>query len=546
MSLIRFAHLHSHTRFSIQDAMPSSKDYVNAIYNHNQNSSKYETVGLALTDHGIIHGITDHYEACVNPDAKERAIKPVYGIEVYHCIDRNVNPNNDRFHLVLLAKNQTGLGNLYKIASDAGTNLFKGKSKNFPITDLNFLKSHGEGIIALTACIGGLIPKCISNGKESEAINYLNEFSNIFDEVYLELQPNDLPEQLMFNKWAVDYSARTSFPLVMTSDSHYINASDSKYHDILKNINHQYKFTISAHMRTPEEMEAYCIQHNIPLSCLSNTGKIADSCTANPKPLNNRALLPEYPVPTGHTEESYLRKLSLDKLKDKMIKNKISDPVKYIKQTLYELSIICDAGYAGYFLILWDWFDWCRKNKILTGPGRGSAAGSIISYVLDITKVDPIKNMFFFERFLNPGRLSFPDIDSDIPRSKRAEAIAYLQQKYGNDHVSQIITFGEYKLKNTVKSIMSSIGCPFQEANDVTKGIPDMIDGKAVTYDLIEEVATDPDNEKYVDFSDQEKKQLKRIYDKFQELFIKYPIVYDGLRSICGCIASTGRNALLT
>jgi DNA polymerase-3 subunit alpha len=521
--------------------MPSSKDYVNAAYAHNQNSTKYETVALAITDHGVIHGITDHYNACVNPDAKERAIKPIYGIEIYHSIDRDIEVN--RFHLVLLAKNQTGLNNLYEIASDAGMHLFHGKQKDFTISDLKFLATHGEGIIALTGCIGGLVPKCVINGQEQDAKKYLDFFGGVFDDVYLEVQPNDLPEQLLFNDWAVRMAQQSNYKLVMTSDSHYINASDTKYHNILKDINHQTKFTISAHMKTPEEMEVYCHQNGIPVECITNTALIADQCNADPKPVNNRELLPLFPVPAGYTEDSYLRKKAFEGLRGKIIKNKIKDPVKYIKTMLYELSIICNAGYAGYFLILWDWFDWCRQNKILTGPGRGSAAGSIVSYVLNITKVDPIKNGFFFERFLNPGRLSFPDIDTDIPRSKRAEAIAYLQQRYGVDKVAQIITFGEYKLKNTVKAIMSSLGCNFQEANEITKGIPDAIDGKTVSYELIEGVATDPDNEKYVNFSDQEKKQLKSIYDKFQDLFVKYPVVYDGVKSICGCIASTGIHA---
>ena len=209
----------------------------------------------------------------------------------------------------------------------------------------------------------------------------------------------------------------------------------------------------------------------------------------------------------------------------------------------YELEIICNAGFAGYFLILWDWFEWCRANDILCGPGRGSAAGSVVSYALNITKVDPIKNGFFFERFLNTGRLEFPDIDTDIPRSRRADAIRYLLSKYGVQNVSQIITFGEYKLKNTIKAIMSFLGCPFQESNEVTRDIPDMVDGHTVTYDLIEDVAKNPDSDKYITMSDREKQGLKKNYDKLQDIFQKYPIVYAGIQNICGCIASTGIHA---
>lgn len=543
MSKIDFAHIHCHTCYSIQDGMPQLKDYVNAIYNQNQNSSKYNVVGFALTDHGVLHGITDHYRACNEPDFPERKTKALYGIEIYHCEDVDNNPNNDRFHLVLIAKDNIGLHNIYQIASHAGTHLIHGRQKNFPTTDINFLKTHGTGIIASSACLGGKIPTLITEGNIPEAEKYALLFNDIFDEFYLEVQPLDIPEQLVVNNELVNMSKKLKIPLIITSDSHYINKSDSAYHNILKDIAHQIKFTEPAYLRTPEEMEDYCILHNIPLDCISNTGVLASHCNANPKPENNRYLLPVFPCPKGYTEETYLRKLSFEELKKKMIKNKIPNPTKYIKKMLYELEIICNAGYAGYFLILWDWFEWCRANDILCGPGRGSAAGSVVSYALNITKVDPIKNGFIFERFLNPGRLSFPDIDTDIPRSKRPLAISYLQQRYGFDNVSQIITFGKYKLKNVTKDVMSNLGCPFQEANAITKDIPDLLDGKEVTWDLIEGLATDPSNEKYSNFTEQEKKQIANIYDKYQDLFRKYPTVYDAIKSICGCIKSTGIHA---
>ena len=286
-----------------------------------------------------------------------------------------------------------------------------GRQKNFPTTDINFLKTHGTGIIASSACLGGKIPKLITEGNIPEAEKYALLFNDIFDEFYLEVQPLDIPEQLIVNNELVNMSKKLKIPLIITSDSHYINKSDAAYHDILKDIAHQIKFSEPAYLRTPEEMEDYCILHNIPLDCISNTGVLASHCNANPKPENNRYLLPVFPCPKGYTEETYLRKLSFEELKKKMVKNKIPNPTKYIKKMLYELEIICNAGYAGYFLILWDWFEWCRANDILCGPGRGSAAGSVVSYALNITKVDPIKNGFIFERFLNPGRLSFPDID---------------------------------------------------------------------------------------------------------------------------------------
>lgn len=543
MSKIDFAHIHCHSCYSIQDAMPQLKDYVNAVYNQNQNSSKYNVVGFALTDHGSMSGIVDQYTACNEPDFPERKTKALYGIEIYHCEDVDNNPNNDRFHLVLIAKNDFGLHNIYEIASHAGTHLIYGRQKNFPTTDINFLKTHGTGIIASSACLGGKIPKLITSGQYDEAERYALLFNDIFDEFYLEVQPLEIPEQLMVNDFLVKLSQKTGIPLIITSDSHYIDKSDAAYHNILKDIAHQIKFTEPAYLRTPEEMEEYCLKYNIPLSCISNTGVLANHCNVNPKPKSDKDFFPEFPCPKGYNVETYLRKKAFEGLKVRLVENNIQNPTKYIKQMLYELDVICGQGYAGYFLILSDWIKWCRDNDILVGPGRGSGAGSIVSYSLRITSMDPIKNGFIFERFLSPERVEMPDIDVDIPRSKRAKAISYFVKTYGINNVAQIITFGKYKLKNVTKDVMSNLGCPFQEANAITKDIPDMIDGKEVTWDLIEGLATDPSNEKYSNFTEQEKKQVANIYDKYQDLFRKYPVVYDAIKSICGCIKSTGCHA---
>ena len=541
--MIEFAHLHCHTRYSVQDAIPTNKAYVDAIYEQNQSSTKYQCTGIATTDHGNIFGLVKHYNACNNPDHKERKTKAIYGCEVYHCIDLDNNPDNERYHLVLLAATQEGLTNLYQIVSHGGVNVAKGKSKAFPITDIDFMEQHGKGIIALTACVGGLIPSLILSGKDVEAYKYLDLFEDIFDEVYLEVQPHDFPEQLLVNDKLVSMSTITGHKLVMTSDSHYIKATDNQYHNILKNMAHQYVFTTNNHLYSGEEMEAYCLANSIPLEAISNSAEIAEICNVDPKPTDHNDLLPVFPCPPGHNESSYLRKLSAEGLKAKLEKNLIPDPIGYIKQMTYELEIICNAGFAGYFLILWDWIEWCRKNDILIGPGRGSAAGSIVSYVLNITKIDPIKNGFFFERFLNPGRLEFPDIDSDVPRSRRAEAIGYFLTKYGSQNVSQIITFGEYKLKNTIKAIMSFLNCPFQESNDITREIPDSIDGHDVTYELIEDVANNPDSAKYATMTDREKQTLSKTYDKLKVIFQKYPIVYAGVQNLCGCISNIGIHA---
>ena len=537
----RFAYLHNHTKFSIQDAMPSPKDYVDKIYSINQTSKDYECVGLALTDHGNISVLPQQYNACNKPDDENKKIKPIFGCEIYHCIDLNNNPNKDRFHMVLLASNEKGLENLYEITSHAGLNIIKGKVKSFPVTDINFLKTHGEGIICLTACVAGLVPNFIINGAEQTAESYINLFKGFFDRVYLEIQPLDIPEQLLVNEAMVRLSKKTNTKLVMTCDTHYIENTDKQYHDLFKEISHQKPFTTENHLRTPEEMELYCNKYNIPLEAITNSAEIADICNVDPKPKDHRSLLPIYPCPKGHNESTYLRELSIQCLQKKIINKRILEPNKYIKELLYELDIICNAGFAGYFLILWDWFKWCRQNDILTGPGRGSAAGSIVSYVLDITKVDPIKNEFYFERFLSPERLEFPDVDTDIPRDRRADAISYLLQKYGKDNVSQIVTFGEYKVKNTIKAVLSKYNCPIGDANKVTKSLPDMLDGKAVTFDLLEDRHKNPD--KYDSWEITDLKALDNAWNVLEEVFNQYPQVYDALKHINGCYNTIGIHA---
>lgn len=546
MAKIKFAHLHCHSVYSIQDSMASYKDYVNAVYVQNQASDKYEVVGFADTNHGTLYGMVKMYNACLHPLQPEMATKPIYGCEVYHCENHLTedwsNPN--RYHMVLLAATDEGLTNLYKIVSNAGLNIYQGRQKTFPITDLEYIKSHGKGIIGLSACVGGFIPKLLLDGKTDEAINTINVLAEALDAFYLEVQPHDFPEQLLVNEQLVALSKKYGYPLVMTSDSHYISANDRQYHDILKTMSHQKPFTNLAKLYTAEEMEEYCNAHQIPLEAIYNTGKIADMCNVDPKPKNHNGLLPVYPVPEGYTPDTYLEKIAIEGILEKARKNGHTDIKKRLEEAVYELSIICQKGFASYFLILWDWFNWCRKADILTGPGRGSAAGSIISYGLNITKVDPIKYGFFFARFMSEDRDEFPDIDTDIPRNRRADAISYLATKYGEEYVSQIITFGKYKLKNITKAIMSSMGCSFKEANDVTREIPDLVDGSnPVTWELIEEVATNPGDAKFASYSNQEKTSLIKAYDNMQNLFKKYPQVYDGIMNLKECIASTGIHA---
>lgn len=541
---IEFAYLHNHTKYSVADAMPSMKEYVDFIYKYNQSHDKYHIRGFSVTDHGVVSGIVSQYEECNNPKDPERKTEGYYGCEIYHCMDIDNNPKNDKFHMVLLAATQEGLSNLYKITSHGGLNPIKPKSKIYPVTDLDFILNHAKGLVCLTACMSGLVPSLILQKRESEAIDIINKLESAFDAVYLEVQPLDLQEQYDINAGLVKLSNIYGYKLVMTCDSHYIYKEDIQYHKILKEISHQKAFDSQNYLRTPEEMEEYCLKYNIPLEAIYNTAEIADMCcNVDPKPKDHRALLPEFPVPKGYDPDSYLREKVFEMLPIRLMNNNIQDPKRYYKQALYELDVICSAGFASYFLILWDWFEWCRNNGILCGPGRGSAAGSIISYVLNITKVDPIKNGFYFERFLNRERLEFPDIDTDIPRDKRSEAIKYLLGKYGIDNVSQIATFNEYKLKNTLKGILSSQGCPFQEQNSVTKSIPDLVDGKPVTLEMIEEFNKNPEDPKFSSFSNNERQSLMTAWKNLQGIFIKYPIAYEGVKHITGCYSTMGVHA---
>ena len=536
----KIAYLHTHTVHSEKDGSATCKDYVKKIRQYNKDAGEEVITGLAITEHGNMFSMVKHYQACTTSDNKEPNVKPILGCEVYHCVDRGIE-NEDRFHLVLLAKNDEGLKNLYQIVSDAGLHKVKGRSKDFPTTHEPIFEEFGKGIIASTACIGGIIPKLILNGEYEKAKEKALYYNSIFEHFYLEVQPNEMPEQLLVNSDLVKMSQETGIELIITCDAHYVELADKKYHDVLKIMAHQKPFSCDVSLMMPNDLETYCNKHNIPLSCMDNTVKIAEMCVADPRPKDERGLLPPFPCPKGYSEEAYLREIAFDGLMDFISKKKIKDVKTYTNQMMYELDVICSMGFAGYFLILWDWFLWCRKNGILMGKGRGSAAGSVVSYCLSITTIDPIKNKFYFERFMNMERIEFPDIDSDISRADRARGIDYLLQKYGSEYVSQIITFSEYKLKNTIKSVMSAYEYSYEEANEMTKSLPDTIDGNAATYDLIMDVATNPD--KYADLGPREIGDCQRSKTKLEEMFQKYPEVYDAVTHLKGCISGTGLHA---
>lgn len=414
---MKYFSCHNHTVDSIKDAIATPEGYAKKIHDYNKSQDKHEILGFSVTEHSNLYSMVKYHQACTIPrkgaDEKE-VLKPIYGNEIYHVDDienYKFGKSNLYPHLVLLAKTEEGLRNLIKITTHAGMHKHKSSKKDYQITDDIFLKENGKGIIALTACLAGVIPKLLAENKYDEAKAKALEMRTWFDDLYLEIQPHELPEQKIVNAGLLQISKETGIPLVITSDSHYVDKEDKKYHDIMKDIDNSYHFTTDNHFWTPDELIEWCNENNVPLEAIENTAKIYEECNTDITPKDARGLMPEYPCPKGYNENQYLLKMTNKGLRKKMKSNKyIRDNVdKYFERLHYEFYIISKMGFSGYFLILWDWFEWCSNNGVPTGPGRGSAAGSLISYALNITKVDPIRYGLYFERFLNEFRVEPPD-----------------------------------------------------------------------------------------------------------------------------------------
>ena len=532
---MEFVNLHGHSVYSVKDAMAKPQDIIKAAHDLGQKA-------VAITDHGVMYAMVKFLRACDKQKEKGNIVKPLLGNELYYTPDRKTR-SDERYHLVILARTQEGLKNLYLLSSEAGINKIKGKTKDYPTTEDEALEAYSKGLIGLSACIGGIIPKLILAGDYAAAKAKAIYFNGLFDAFYLEVQPHDIQEQLVVNAELVRMSQETGIPLAITSDYHYITGSQRKHHDILMQMGYRKPLDVDAHFRSADEMEAYCVKHGIPLSAIENTVKIADSIDYDPRPKDSMGLMPTYPCPAGYDEDTYLRKMIMDRVGafvcDK--RRKIKDPKVYIDRAVYELDVITTMGYSGYFLILWDWFDWCRKNKILMGKGRGSAAGSLVSYLLRVTTIDPIKNGYFFERFLTMERFEMPDIDSDVSKLDRPKAIQYLMGKYGVNYVAQIITFTMMKLKSTLKEAARVYALDYDEVNTLTKSIPAFVDGKEPTLEMIEEVCADPD--KFVDIGTGNVAALQKVGAALKTYFDKYPQVYEAVVNLAGCTSSVGIHA---
>ena len=460
---MNFSHLHVHTEYSLLDGSNKIKEYVARVKELGMNSA-------AITDHGVMYGVIDFYR-----EAKKNGIKPILGCEVYVApnsrFDREITGGEDRYyHLVLLAENNTGYSNLMKIVSKGFVDGYYYK----PRVDKSLLREYHEGIIALSACLAGEVPRYISKGLYDNAKKAALEYQEIFGQgnFFLELQDHGIPEQGIVNQRLLQMSEELGIELVATNDVHYTYAEDEKPHDILLCIQTGKKLQDENRMRyeggqyyvkSPEEMAnlfPYALQ------ALENTQKIADRCDVEIE--FGVTKLPKYDVPDGMTSWEYLNKLCYEGLE-----RRYENPSEELRERLkYELDTIQHMGYVDYFLIVWDFINYAKRHDIAVGPGRGSAAGSIVSYCLEITNIDPMRYQLLFERFLNPERVSMPDIDVDFCFERRPEVIDYVMRKYGKDRVVQIVTFGTLAARGVIRDVGRVMDLPYAFVDNIAKMIP--------------------------------------------------------------------------
>ena len=466
-----FTHLHVHTEYSLLDGSNKIKEYVKRVKELGMNSA-------AITDHGVMYGVIDFYKEC-----KAQGIKPILGCEVYVApgsrFDKELGGGEDRYyHLVLLAENNIGYANLSRIVSRGFTEGYYYK----PRVDMELLQTYHEGIIALSACLAGEVPRYIQKGLIDEARKAAIRYRDCFGEgnYFLELQDHGIPEQKLVNTELLKLSRELSIPLVTTNDAHYTYAEDAKPHDILLCIQTGKKLADEDRMRyeggqyyvkSEEEMKGL---FPYAWEAVENTQRIADRCNVEIE--FGVTKLPHFEVPEGYDSWTYLNKLCLDGLKERYGED-LDAPAGVTGQSFrerltYELDVIKTMGYVDYFLIVWDFINYAKSNGIMVGPGRGSAAGSIVSYALKITNIDPIRYNLLFERFLNPERVSMPDIDIDFCYERRQEVIDYVSRKYGPEKVVQIVTFGTLAAKGVIRDVGRVMDLPYAYVDSLAKMIP--------------------------------------------------------------------------
>ena len=529
-----FVHLHNHTHYSLLDGLTKIPELVQFV-----KESGMEAV--AVTDHGTMSGLVELYKTC-----EDNGIKPILGLEAYVAArrkeDRDPAKDKQRFHITLLAMNNKGFENLCRLMSDAE---IEGKYYK-PRTDHADLEKYNEGIICLSGCAGSEISEAIRAGDEKKAIELIDWYAGVFkDRFYLEMQDHGHPdspthweEQDKINKWLMKYAEKSGLPLVVTCDAHYLKHENQDAHEVLlcigtaANLSDTNRMSLKdfqLHVIPPDEIIKRWGK-TCPEAVL-NTKRIAERC--NVELDLGRILIPKFPVPGDDTEKSYLdkvvfrglvfryggkteeeaEKLSVEecrKILEEVDKGRAEEK-KLLPRIDYELSVVDKMGYNGYFLIVWDFINWGKKKGIVYGPGRGSAAGAFLAYAMRITELDPMKYDLLFERFLNPDRISMPDIDTDIQDTRRDEVIQYCTEKYGKERVSNIVTFGKMMAKNAVRDVARVLEVPYAEADKLAKMVPDPVMGHHVHLpdairdvpDLKNEYETNPISKEVLDFASQ-------------------------------------------
>jgi DNA polymerase-3 subunit alpha len=463
-----FTHLHCHTEFSLLDGAISLDRLIKF-------GKEHELRSLAITDHGNIFGAVKFFQQC-----KKAGIKPVLGIEAYLTEDANIkSADNKYYHLILLVQNAIGYKNLCKLISFSYQQGFYFK----PRIDYAALEKYSEGLIATTACLGGHIPKLLMQGQEALADERIDWFLNTFgpERFYMEVQPEDQPEQTTLNSKLYEWSKKKQVQLVAAGDCHYPTLDDHEAHETLLCIGTHAKFDepgrysfgdCRTYLRTPDEMLELFKEHE---EAVWNTGKIADMCEFDFE--TGKLFFPKFNIPEGHTSETFFRadcQSGLDRLLAEQLIPADQAPV-YQDRLNLEMDLISSMGFIGYFLVVSDFIKWAHRNGIPVGPGRGSAAGSLVAWCLEITNIDPIRYNLLFERFLNPERITMPDIDIDFCIEGRERVIDYLKDHYGHDKVCQIITFGTMAAKNAIKDVARVMGFSFEDSNSITNLIPEQL-----------------------------------------------------------------------
>ncbi len=527
-----FVHLHNHTHYSLLDGLTKVPELVEYVKNDGMEA-------VAVTDHGTMSGLVELYKEC-----NAAGIKPILGLESYvaarKMTDKDPAHDKQRFHITLLAMNNKGFENLCRIMSRAEE---YGKYYK-PRTDHEDLEKYNEGIICLSGCMGSEISEAIRAGDDKRAFELIDWYRNVFkDRFYLEMQDHGHPkssthseEQKKVNDWHMAHAKELGLPLVVTCDAHYLSHEDQDAHEVLlcigtaANLSDKNRMTLKdfdLHVVSSKEIISHW-EDTCPEAIL-NTKKIADRCDVDLQ--LGRILIPKFPVPDGEDEKSYLDKLVFQGLVYRYGGQKLEDTVglsvedcrkilekvdeerdethKVLPRIDYELSVVDKMGYNGYFLIVQDFINWGKSQRIVYGPGRGSAAGSILAYALRITELDPLKYDLLFERFLNPDRISMPDIDTDIQDTRRDEVIQYCSDKYGFERVSNIATFGKMMAKNAVRDVARVLEVPYAEADRLAKMVPDPVQGHHVKLanaikevpDLKQEYETNPTAKEVIDFA---------------------------------------------